>query len=109
MIPSDIAQPLGWAQLFVDWMHPLALICAVLFPILRSIIRFLKKLTPCFQTSYVVHDAASGFTIPSFLALVLSGLSPEIMSHVEGHAAALAGTMGIVYTIGGILKGHHDT
>lgn len=109
MILSGLEQPSGWASLFVEWMHPSALICAVIFPLLRSIIRRFKSLEPCFQTSYVVHDAASGFTIPSFLALVLSGLSPDIMSHVDGHAAALAGTMGIVYTIGGIFKGHHDS
>ena len=47
------------------------------------------------------------FVVASFVALSLTGVSPALASHVEGHAAILAGLMGIAYTLGGIMKGHH--
>jgi hypothetical protein len=107
MIDAAAAAHVGWSGLFVEWMHPSAIILAVLFPVIRAVIRKNKNFTPCFSAHYVVHDAASGFTVPSFFALIFSSLSPNILPHVDGHSVALAGIMGVVYTVGGILSGHH--
>lgn len=95
-----------WAATFIDWMHPASLGFALLLPLIRACLRKHQGHLPCFHTSYVVHDIASGLTIPSFMALAISGVSPDVAKHVEGHAAQLAGLMGIVYTIGAIVKGH---
>lgn len=97
-----------WAPVFVDWMHSLALIFAILLPLTRASILKLKGQPHCFNTSFVAHDVASGFVFPSFLALSLSGLSADIADHANGHAVELAGAMGIVYTLAGIFKGSHD-
>ena len=97
-----------WAPVFVDWMHAMALICALLLPLLRACVLKLKRHTPCLTASQVMHDVASGFVFPSFLALTLSGLSTDIAQHANGHAVELAGAMGIVYTLSGIFKGPHD-
>jgi hypothetical protein len=107
MIGASAATPAGWSGLFIEWMHPAAIGFAILFPLIRGAIRRQKSLAPCFNAHSVVHDAASGFTIPSFFALIFSSLSPNIMPFVDGHSAALAGIMGVVYTLGGILNGHH--
>ena len=95
-----------WAAAFIDWMHPAALGFALLLPLIRALVRKQQGHLPCFHISYVVHDIASGLTIPSFIALAISGVSPDVAKHVDGHAAQLAGLMGIVYTIGAIAKGH---
>ncbi len=97
-----------WAAAFIDWMHPAALVFAVVLPLARAAIRKRQGQSPCFHTSYVVHDIASGLTVPSFMALAISGVSPEVAKHVEGHAAQLAGCMGLVYTIAAIFKGHPE-
>lgn len=104
MVPVSV-----WAPIFVDWMHPLAIIFAILLPLIRATVLWSKGHAPCFQTPLVAHDVASGFVFPSFLALSLSGLSTEISTHANGHAVELAGAMGIVYTLAGIFKGHHTT
>jgi hypothetical protein len=96
-----------WAPIFVDWMHALSLICAIILPLLRALVLKIKRHSPCFNASFVAHDVASGFVFPSFLALTLSGLSTEIAQHANGHAVELAGAMGIVYTLSGIFKGSH--
>lgn len=106
MTGSSGVSVIWWAAAFIDWMHPAALTFAVLLPLVRAQLRKIQGHTPCFHTSYVVHDIASGLTIPSFMALAISGVSPDVAKHVEGHAAQLAGLMGIVYTIGAIIKGH---
>src|SRR5206468_10181045 len=90
-----------WAPLFVDWMHPGAIIFALVLPNLRAVVLRFKGHGPCYQTSLVAHDVASGFVFPSFLALALSGLSHEIATNATGHAVELAGAMGIVYTMAG--------
>lgn len=97
-----------WAPVFVEWMHPAALIFALLLPNVRAVALKLKGHGPCYQTSLVAHDVASGFVFPSFLALALSGLSQEIAKSATGHAVELAGAMGIVYTMAGIFKGGHS-
>ena len=99
--------PADWAGIFISWMHPSALVFGIVLPLLRAAIRGAKGHRPCFQAHYVAHDVASGFTIPSFVALILAGVNPELASHVDHHAGVLAGAMGLVYTIGGVLKGHH--
>jgi hypothetical protein len=98
-----------WAPVFVDWMHPAAIICAVLLPLIRAVVLKARGHGPCFQTPLVAHDVASGFVFPSFLALALSGLSKDIAANANGHAVELAGAMGIVYTLAGIFKGSHGT
>lgn len=98
-----------WAPVFVDWMHPAAIIFAILLPLIRAVVLKFRGQTPCFQTSLVAHDVASGFVFPSFLALALSGLSKEIAANANGHAVELAGAMGIVYTLAGIFKGSHSS
>lgn len=98
----------AWAGVFIEWMHFAALVCAIALPLLRGVIRKINGHLPCFQTSFVIHDIASGLTLPSFFALALTGISPQLASHVEGHAAILAGLMGIAYTLANIIKGHGD-
>lgn len=97
-----------WAPVFVEWMHPGAIICAILLPLVRALVLKVRGHGPCFQTALFAHDMASGFVFPSFLALALSGLSPEIAKSATGHAVELAGALGIVYTLAAIFKGSHN-
>jgi hypothetical protein len=96
----------GWAGVFIEWMHPASIFLATGLPLVHAGVRRLTGQRPCFRSSYVMHDVASGFALPSFAALALSGWSPALASHVDNHAAALAGAMGIVYTIANIVQRH---
>lgn len=99
----------GWAAEFISWMHPAAVILAIVLPLCTALIRRLSGHSPCFNTTFAFHDVAAGFTLPSFVALALSGMSPDIAKHVDGHASVLAGALGIIYTIAGMFKGHANT
>lgn len=95
-----------WATDFIAWMHPAAVILAVVLPLFAALIRRFSGHFPCFNTIFAFHDAAAGFTLPSFVALALSGMSPDIAKNVDVHSSVLAGALGIIYTIAGMFKGH---
>lgn len=103
---APLGTPAGWAGVFVEWMHVGSIVLAILVPVVHAAARRFQGHRPCFEVGVVIHDAASGLTLPSFAALTLSAVSPSLSAHVEGHAAALAGLMGIVYTLGSVLKAH---
>lgn len=103
---TGITPVAGWATEFIAWMHPAAVILAIALPLFTATVRRISGHTPCFNVTYAFHDVASGFTLPSFAALALSGLAPDIANHVDGHGAFLAGALGIIYTIASMFKGH---
>lgn len=93
----------AWAAFFIEWMHPASLLMAAALPCLRAFMRGLRGRRRRFVREYIVHDAAAGLLVPSFLALCLTAIKPDILQHVVGHPLQLAGLLGLVYTFSEIL------
>jgi len=86
------------AARYIEWLHPASLILAITLPCIRASIRKVRG-NKAFTTSNVVHDSLAGFTIPSFIALVLTPVFPNIAGSLDGHTLFFAGMLGIVFTI----------
>lgn len=105
-----MSAPFDFAALFVALLHPASVILAMVLPCVRAIIRKCRKTPKCFVLPLVVHDTFSGFAVPSFAALCLSPMLPDITSKLDGHTLQLAGALGIVYTLAEIFgPGHFNT
>jgi hypothetical protein len=61
----------------------------------------------CFYMSFVVHDAFSGLALPSFIALCLTSVIPDLMDSIDPHSLQLAGLLGLIYTIAEIVGPGH--
>ena len=100
-----IAVPPGtpaWAGVFIDAIHPASLICAILFPLLRLLVLKWNRLPV--STGMWIEAGAAGLSFPSFIALPLSIMTPVIRTQLDGHVLALAGGIGIIYSIASIIK-----
>ncbi|MBI3431460.1 MAG: hypothetical protein HY018_04500 [Hydrogenophilales bacterium] len=96
MIPP---MPPAWANAVITWLYPAALLLAIIFPFLRALLRRVCCVQPYFTKKNVMHDVSGGFVIPHFVAIAVSPMYPPLLSHIEGHAYALAGLMGAFYVI----------
>lgn len=92
----------AWAGVFASWIHPASLICAFVFPMLRACVLKMNRLP--LTTGMWVEAFASGLSLPSFVALTLSIVAPSIRTHLDGHVLALAGAIGVIYTMAGLVK-----
>lgn len=92
----------AWAGVFIDAIHPASLICAIVFPIFRLMV--LKWNKQAVSTGMWIEAGASGLSFPSFIALPLSLMTPVIRTQLDGHVLALAGGIGIIYSIASIIK-----
>lgn len=92
----------AWASLFIEWINPASVIFALVFPLIRSII--LRRRGLPFTTQAIIESVSSGLSFPSFIALALSGMSHSLVSKVDASTLTLAGAIGLVYTIGGIIR-----
>jgi len=94
-----------WIRTFLVWMYPSALVLAAVLPFSRALIRKCRNSDECFLGHFFVHDLAGGLTIPSFMALCLAPMFPEVWEHLQkndGHAVQLAGMLGMYYSISSI-------
>lgn len=93
----------AWAAFFIDWMHPASLVMAAVLPFMRALVRKWYGRRFLWRREYIVHDAAAGLLIPSFLAMCLTALKPDLLQQVVGHPLQLAGLLGLVYTFSEVL------
>jgi predicted Na+-dependent transporter len=94
----------NWAALFVEWLHPAAIIFAIVFPLVRAVVRRITGTRPAFTHSNAIQDVAHGLVFPTFLALVLNPMIPNIMQKLDSHALQLAGVIAILTVIKEIMK-----
>ena len=92
----------AWAGVFINAIHPASLICAIVFPLLRLLV--LKWHRLAVSTGMWIEAGAAGLSFPSFIALPLSIMTPVIRTHLDGHVLALAGGIGIIYSIASLVK-----
>jgi hypothetical protein len=88
----------------VDYLYPAALLLAVALPCFRATVRLVRRVRPCFTARNFFHDAAGGLSLPYFVMLILSPLSPGVLAHIDSHAYVLAGLMGIIYTFADLME-----
>jgi hypothetical protein len=91
-------------QLVAEWIHPASLICAALLPNVRALIRRARINRPAYTTPLVVHDAMSGFALPSFFALCLLPIAPDLRPHLDTTHLVLAGVLGIVFVFSEVVS-----
>jgi hypothetical protein len=103
-----IAQPSEAAAWFVTWLHPMSVMLAGGIPLLRGCVRMARRKNRVFTTPIAVHDAVSGLTLPSFVALILAPLIPGLMTHVSEHMLQLAGLIAVFHTMQELFRGHHE-
>lgn len=65
MTPPDTP---GWVGLVIEWHYPAVYICAFIFPLIRWI--RLKSIKKHIRVGEVIHQAATGFILPSFILLI---------------------------------------
>lgn len=90
---DDITKDIG------AWIHPVSILAATVAPNIRALIRYLRRADRAFVSSYVVHDAMSGFALPSFFVLCLAPIAPSLIHQVDKAHLVLAGILGIVFVV----------
>lgn len=98
-----------WAATFVSSLHPISLVFAAVIPCVRALVRFLRNEQKCWSAKNACHDVAAGLVLPSFVALTLFPMIPEIWRHVEAHVFTLAGAWGIVYMLAELFGSHEES
>jgi hypothetical protein len=96
--------PPEWAAAFVGAIHPVSLALAVVLPCARAFIRKIRGEFKCWTAQRACHDAAAGFVIPSFIALTLFPMIPNVWKHLDPHVFQLAGAWGVIYMIAEIFN-----
>jgi hypothetical protein len=92
----------AWAGVFIGWIAPSSLVCAVAFPLVRLFVLKWNSLST--STGMWIESGASGLSFPSFVALSVSLVEPTVRTHLEGHVLALAGGIGVIYTIASLFR-----
>jgi len=99
--------PPDWTPFIAEMVHPLSIVLAILFPIIRAIVREAEGVQPAFKRENLGHDIGSGFILPHFLILVLSFMIPGII--LNSHALALAGLYGFYIVIADLVEAGHGS
>ena len=100
-----ITPPDYWAPFIAEMVHPLSIVLAILFPVMRAIIRKAEGIQPAFKRENLGHDIGSGLILPHFVTLVMSSMIPGII--LNSHALALAGLYGIYVVIANLVDAGH--
>ena len=82
------------AEFITESLYPVSLLLAVTFPFLRAFGRYKCNAKPAFLKQNVAQDVGGGFVLPHFIVIAISPMSPGLLTHIEGHAYALAGLLG---------------
>ena len=88
-----------WVAFVGDNLHSAGILLALALPMLRASVRRLRGVEKCFISRYVVHDIASGLSLPGFLALCLISIAPSLLAELDKHTLTLAGALGIVFIL----------
>lgn len=100
-----LTTPPDWAPFIAEVVHPLSIVLAILFPIIRAIVRKADGIQPAFKRENLGHDIGGGFILPHFVILVVSPMIPGII--LNSHALALAGLYGIYVVIADLVEAGH--
>lgn len=96
-----------WATLLIDWHTPAAYICAIVFPVWRWI--RLKYAQRKIDRSTFIHQAATGFVLPSFVMLCGSYGYNDLADHIAPHEMGIAGLFAVIISLGELItNGHGD-
>jgi hypothetical protein len=97
----------SWVAVVGDYLHVAGLALAILLPLLRAGVRRIRAASQCFITRYVVHDVAAGISLPSFVALCLTTVAPQLLTLVDKHSLTLAGALGVVFILSELFGVEH--
>jgi hypothetical protein len=78
---------------------------AIVFPIIRAIIRKSEGIEPAVKRENLGHDIGGGFILPHFVILVISPMIPGIT--LNSYALALAGLYGLYVVITDLVEAGH--
>lgn len=93
-----MTQP-DWAASFFELLNPAAVVLAFILPFSRALIRKIRGDDQSFVFTLIVNDVAAGFTLPSFIALVLCPMLPGVLEHIQTHILQFAGAIGILHIL----------
>lgn len=91
------------ADFITESLYPVSLILAVTFPFLRAFGRYKCNARPAFLKQNVAQDVGGGFVLPHFIVIAISPMSPGLLTHIEGHAYALAGLLGAFIVVSDLI------
>jgi len=102
----------AWVTVCVEWLPVGAVVLAVVLPVIRVCLRKFRGHQRAYQNTLFVHDMAAGVTLPTFFALAISPMAPDIVDTLERLVLCVAGLLGIIHTLRSVFERHdraHDS
>lgn len=90
------AQAPQWAAFMLEYHVFAGYLMATLFPLWRYGRRKFNGHTPSITMGTFIHQAATGFILPSFMVLLGATAYPPLLHALTGHEMGLAGIFGII-------------
>lgn len=85
-----------WPEDLAGYLFVAALICAIVFPLIRGIFRRCYRVTPVFTTKNLMHDLSGGCLFPYCFILIFLPWHPGLLEDIAKEFFVIFGLLGMV-------------